>query len=1311
MATVTWNVNKDARIAVSGSYEAGAGKSDQNPFGYYSGYVYRALLGFSYSFSGMVTITSAVLHVKTDGTGGYVESGSNASCYVYRITSSWSEGTAVSLTSSNAVTWANQPSVTSTNRASFNITNSNDTWDSQDITGIIQDAFAAGTFYGLELRSQNEGDASYTHEIVSREQSTSNDPYIVVTYTTNTAPNAPTSPSPTADAILNTLSPTFTATFSDPDVGDLMAQAQVLVYADNGTTLIWDSGAFAATGSGFSKAYTGPALTGNTFYKWQGRTADDDGAWGAYTALQRFKVNSVPNAPSISLAQSPTSDVTTLTPTFNVTHSDPDASDSQLLGYRIILETSGGSAVWDSGDVSTTATTTKSVTYGGSPALSWQSSYRWRARTQDSNGAWGAYSGNATFTTHTTGVPIGLDPTGGEIASSITPTFVGSRATASDVLTSAQIKVFQSDGTTLVWDSGTFTTGVTSTGFSKIYAGTALSSATTYKWQALVTSSVGGTSAWSALQTFVTPDTNTPSGTAPVGSSVTPVTNLQFTFTRTASFTYHQLYVYQSDGTTQVTSDSQGPYTAATSKTFTYTGTLSWNTQYKWKVRVSSDGSNWSSYTGLIAFTTDSAGVPTLNQPSTDAWLGAPEVVDNYDTTTNVTNGTSAATSIDTASADKQTGRGSLKIALTSLTAAATSETYRTVTKNLSKYGGQTPFKIWLRASTLTNLSTVRVRFTFATVSDYAEYTITPSSTSWEQKTVTKGSPAATGGTVNWSNITRIGIRVTAGASAYSGNINVDDLQADATAPSFDGTTYNSEVISTYRIRVYSDSGGTNLVWDSGDTAGSSTTFSKLYTGTTLTKGTTYYWQARYIKSTGPTGNYSALLPFVINSDPNAPSDMTPAAGAVVADSTTPTYSSTFSDSDKTSRGDAPTMYEVEVYRNSDSTLCHSLLKDASLIGGTNTVKSNDAGILVTTGAASPMAYETEYKYRSRYRDSMGAAGVWSSYVVIKPSQSPTATITSPSHLGTVTSPAFNITWSQSSPGSKGQNSYQLKVVRVADAVTLLDTGRVFTSATSFAFPTGYLVNSTSYDVYLKTWDTDSLESAYDVNRFTTSWTAPDPIVDFLGADEPSISAAVLTWVPSNLASSDFRKYTIYRKLVSESSWTKLVDITNQQTSEYNDYLAANTVSYDYKITQFKIVPGDVDLESGDSDIPTVTLDSDSWVVIGADRSESHIFELPVMSAPFAEPVQQEIFEPLGTSRKVIIRGKELGAEGTMQVRWKDSERDVAKAQVNYIKTTAGPHVLKSPFGDIWFVEFSGPSKDYMGGGHMNVTLVWTEVE
>jgi hypothetical protein len=1322
MATVTWNVNKDARICnLNGSLGEGAGASDFNPVGLYVNDLYRTLLGFSYSFSGMVSISSAILWMKSS-TQNYVAFGSSPSVQARRISSSWSEGTSVSLSTSNAVDWDNQPGVTGTESSATGMTETELTWDSVNITTMMQEALAAykasGTsFYGLRIYASSETNTTDVWEMCSREYGTSHDPYIVVTYTTNTAPTAPTNLAPTADAIAQNLTPTFTATFNDPDAGEVMMAYQINVYEDDGTTLKWDSGTI--TGSTINKIYNGPALTGNTFYKWTVRAQDDGGLWGPYqTTMSRFKVNSIPNAPVLSLVQSPTNDITTLTPTFNITHSDPDASDSLMYAYRLVVLNSDLSTRWDTGYVAVTPTATKQVVYAGT-ALAWNANYSWSAYTYDSNGAtYGAFAVYPTFTTHKTGVAIGLTPTGGTVVSlngsgNPMPTFAGARATTNDLLTNANIRVYAaSDLSTILWPSDS-ATGVTTTGFSRAYGGPTLAYGTSYAWQVQVTSSIGGLSDWSALQYFTTPAAGSISMTAPV-SPVTDTTP-DFTFGRATNFNAWNLVVYSladavlwDSGTQTMTSGATKTVTYATGGTINL-ATLAFNTSYKWKVRVSADsGSTWGGgFSGLVQFAMDSAGVPVLNRPASSAWLGAPIVVDNFDSASGITNGANL-----TAAAEGTvyvTGRGSIKY---TGTFTGTQMAYRTFANaiDLSNYGNQTPIKIRSRITSLTSVTGIRVRFasTGGPSANYAEYTITPSTTgAWEQKTVTKGSPTATNGTINWADIKYIGI-VAIYAASVGPTIYIDDLLLDAIAPSFDGSTAGGDTISTYRIRVYA-SDQTTLVWDSGDTAGSSTTFSKLYAGSALSAGSTYYWQASYVKSSGAPGAYSSLYPFTMNSVPIVPSATSPQGGAVLADSLIPVFASTFNDNEKATRADFPTAYEVEVIRNSDSALVYSLYKDTNLTAGTNSTYDGDSGVLKRTGAANPLVYETEYAYRVRYTDSMGAVGSWTSYSIFKPSHTPTVTIGTPADAGVLTSPAVSVTWTHSSSSGKAQNSYRLYVWNTNLASVVYDSGRVYTSGNSYAYPAGTLVNTQTYQFRVMTWDTDGLESPWDINTVSTNWAGPAAIQNFIANGDELYSAVKLDWTQSTLGSS-FRKYTIYRKRLDESVWTILTEIPSINTTHFDDYLTAYGVPYEYKATQWSIVIGDADLESSDSDLATEFLENDAWYVVGYDRNPAHIFELPVLAAPFIEPVQQEVFEPLGTNRKVIIRGKVMGAEGTMTCKWDESQRDAAVLQVMYIKSNQGPHILKSPFGDVWQVEFNGPSKDYELGGHLNVALTWTEV-
>jgi hypothetical protein len=1201
------------------------------------------------------------------------------------------------------------------------------TWYSKDITGLVRQAWnnGTGTFYGIRIMSSDEADANERMDFWSTEQGSSQDAYIVVDYSTNTKPNQPTNLLPSGNTMVETLTPKFTGTFSDPDASEIMKSFQILLYSDSDVQ-IWDSGEILGNASDFTNSgltYNGPSLTGNTFYKFTARTRDDGDLWGDYQVTKsRFKVNSKPNAPTIGLSGSNPADVQTLTPVFSVTHSDPDASDSLMYGYRMYVWNADWTEKWDTGyvSVSSAPAATKLITYAGT-ALSWNTTYYWSAYTYDSNGStygnWGSYP---SFVTHRAGTPIALDPTASEVCAldgsgNPKPTFTGSRASSADSLTSVYIKVFLStDLVSPVWVYGPSATGVSATGFSVPYTTPALQYGATYQWQAQVVSSIGGTSDWSALQTFATPASGSISMTAPV--SPVADTTPDFTFNRTTAFTHWNIVVYKPTNNYADVAWDSGTQAGAGPRTVTYgTGgtvnlaTLAFNTTYKWKVRVSADGgSTWGSgFTGLVAFNMDSAGVPTLNRPAASAWLGTPIVVDNFDSITGITNGANLTATAEGTTYQK--GRGSVKY---TGTFSGTQQAYRTLTTalDLSDYGNQIPIKIRAYISSLTSVTYLRVRFasTGSASTNYAEYTITPTGAgAWEQKTVTKGSPSATSGTINWADIKYIGI-VASYAASVGPTIYIDDLIFDATAPSFDGTTSGVETISTFNIKVYSDAAGTNLVRDMGNVAGSGTTFSRLYDGTALTLGNTYYWQASYVKTSGAPGGFSALIPFTLNSAPIAPSALSPASGTVIADSLVPVFASTFSDNQKASRADFPVAYEVEVIRNSDSASVFNLFKDTGLNGGTNSTYDGDSGVLKRTGAASPIVYEETYSYRVRYHDSKGAEGTWSNYTIFKPSQSPTASVIQPANAGTLTSPAVNVSWSHSSPGSKSQNSYRLYVWNAELSSLVYDSGRVYASATTYAFPAGSLVNNTDYEFRVMTWDTDGLASAWDTNTVSTFWSGPAPISEFLVSSDEDNSRIKLEWSQSAIV--DFRKYVIYRKRSIDSNWVVIAEIPSISTTEHSDYIVAYDTLYDYKITQMKIVVGDADLESGDSDLGTESLENDAWYVIGADRAPTHIFELPVIAGPFIEPVQQEVFEPLGTSRKVIIRGKVMGAEGTLNCKWPSDQRNEASAQIAYIKSNQGPHILKSPFGDLWQVEFSGPAKDYEIGGHFNVSLTWTEV-
>lgn len=1168
MAVLTVYASKDA--SARDANDGWSGYDDHHPVGTLSGVNYRSFIYFPISFSGVTTITDARVWLRAHraGSGNHVlgaSSGQTRTLRLARMTSDWGEGT-----DRGESVWSSAETWGYNNRADAYTTQYGDrvftgytegTWYDIDVTDIVRYWQGGTSNYGLLLRiASNESTEANALEFYSRQAGSGYKPYIEITYTSNVAPDAPTGLSPTADALVNTLSPTLTGTHSDPDTGDYITAHQVIVYADDGTTQKWDSGTVTATGTPttFSATYSGPPLTGNTYYKWKARTRDKGSAWGAYSALQRFKVNTPPNQPTVSITETPASDILTLTPTINVTHSDNDVGDSKMYGYRVILTQSDGTSIWDSGDVDTSGAplTTKTFTYGG-PVLAWGFSYRIKARTKDINGVWGSYSSQYNFSTHATKTPSGLSPDG-EVTSSLTPTFEADRGDSNDTITSYQIIVYANDGTTQIWDSGTLTTNIVSgASFSKVYAGTALALATTYKWKTRATGSIGGTSAYSSQKSFTTPaDTTVPS------LSVTPqtsgkVTTLTPTFngSRATAFTNYQYELYPSTATssnlgTPLFTSSNISQSSATTFASVYGGApaLAWGTTYKWRARVGAP--TLGSYTGLSSFSTDSGGAPTLTAPTHNSWF-------------------------------------------------------------------------------------------------------VPASTA------------------------------------------------------FTGSRTGSDSITSRQVQIYA-SDGVTLVHDTGMVAqGSATTFSSTIdlTAAPFVPGTTYLWRARYTKSTGPIGPYSAFFSFRLNGAPLIPTELFPTPGYANAGSITPTFKASFEDPDENSNADTPTSWEIEIRNNATD----ALIQTKTLTTGLNNSLNTYVWGTNTGGADTALAYATVYKWRTRFTDSKSAVGAWSSYQTFSNAQPPTLSSLTPTNGSNVTTTRPTIGWSYSDPGSLAQNKYTVSIYRVSNGTRVYSTTAV-SAATSVQIPAGYLqYNTESYRADVTVENSSGVPSSTSSTTFQLQLAAPPAIEGLSATVIEDESRIVLDWDASSLAGA-FVTYVIYRRRPGDTDWTMIGTARPESNTTFSDWYAGNSVQYEYRVTVVKLIASEPDLEGPDSDIATASLESDVWMVVGQDRDTTHIFELYVSGESHTRPVQQESFEPLGSNRKAVVRGFVLGHEGSVDVTYQESESWVGRTQIEYLLYYAGPHILKTPFGDVYDVTFGSPDYSYQGGGSLNVTLTWIEV-
>jgi hypothetical protein len=322
--------------------------------------------------------------------------------------------------------------------------------------------------------------------------------YLADYHSANVAPSAPTGLNPTGDERVDTgRTITYSGTRSDPDSGDTLTGYELEVWSDGHGAKLYTTGAVTASGTTFSTARTLPSgyNAGSAYYEWRARTKDSGGLWGAWSAYQRFRPNSVPTTPPY-----PTVEYDSLAPLITGTFSDPDPGNVPSQAEIHVERTDTGADMWLSGAFAI-STSPWSRTYAGS-ALAWGVQYRFRYRTRDALGGWSAWGAYRTITLVQPLGPSAMSPkTESPRQATLTPTLTVAH---SATFRNDEIEVYAANSltSTKLWtrpitaDYG----AVTSKAYT--YAGSALAWGTTYYWRARIEDTSGVVSTWSALYPF-----------------------------------------------------------------------------------------------------------------------------------------------------------------------------------------------------------------------------------------------------------------------------------------------------------------------------------------------------------------------------------------------------------------------------------------------------------------------------------------------------------------------------------------------------------------------------------------------------------------------------------------------------------------------------------------------------------------------------------------------------------------------------------------------------------------------------------------
>ena len=820
----------------------------------------------------------------------------------------------------------------------------------------------------------------------------------------NQAPNQPsdlyTEGAPNPTGVID-LTPEFSAVFSDPDTANTGTYYEIEVNTNNTFTgtVMWDTTQTAtgpitngARSSDFS--YAGTALTENgVTYYWRIRFWDNNGAVSNWSTTANFTMNTsnvAPDAPSVPYAEGVTNPatVTDLTPEFSAVFTDSNTPDTGAY-YEIEVNTNNtftGTVMWDTTQTATGPITngarSSDFSYAGTALTRDGTTYYWRIKFWDNNGAVSNWSATQQFTMDTNVAPNAPTSPLAETAtnpvkvSDITPEFsaIFTDNNATDTGTYYEIEVNTNNTFTgtVMWDTGQTATGpITNNTRSSdyIYAGTALTlDGVTYYWRIRFWDIDGGVSNWSTTQQFTMSGIpNNPTSlltegaTDPTGvTDTTPEFSAIYSDPNADNGTSYEIEVNTHNTFTgtvmwDTAQTATGPITNNTrSSDFSYAGTALTRdgTTYYWRIRFwDIDGvSGWSS-TAQFTMATNTA----PNAPSSPLI----ETVTNPDNVVDITPEFSAIFSDSNA----------IDVAPYYEIEVNTNDTFTGTVMWDSNKTSITPITNGARSSDIPYAGTA---LTFNGTIYYWRIRF------WDD----------TDAVSNWSTTAQF--KMSGAPNAPTSLLTegeatptwVTDYTPEFSAIYSDTNTGDTAVYYEVDVNTNNTFTGT-VMWASAKTAiaaianGARST-DITYAGSTLTKnGATYYWRIRFWDAADNVSDWSSTSQFTMadNLAPNAPTLMYTEGVNNPSGVTdlTPEFSAVFSDTDV---DDIGAYYSIDVNTASDFT--GTILWSSGTTALSPTVANGARSTDISYAGSALTRNGTTYYWRIKFGDGSGAMSPWS---------------------------------------------------------------------------------------------------------------------------------------------------------------------------------------------------------------------------------------------------------------------------------------------------------------------------------------------
>jgi hypothetical protein len=255
----------------------------------------------------------------------------------------------------------------------------------------------------------------------------------------------------------------------------------------------------------------------------------------------------------------------------------------------------------------------------------------------------------------------------------------------------------------------------------------------------------------------------------------------------------------------------------------------------------------------------------------------------------------------------------------------------------------------------------------------------------------------------------------------------------------------------------------------------------------------------------------------------------------------------------------------------------------------------------------------------------------------------------------------------------------------------------------------GYLTQDQSLKFEVTARDTELVESAtVSSSTYNATWTAP---ADVDGVSATSENGSVIVrW--DQVVNALFLKYEIFRRDYGSLEWTMLGEVSSVSSTSYVDYSSGVGNRYDYRVLQYSDNGGGSILGSNPLTAIVVTSSSneDNWFIVPPDNYSLSV-ELYAQSESRSNPFQEEIFEPFGRDRKVVVRTARYGSEGSFEAFIPSDEVSAKLVKLNTILGFNSPVWLKDPYGSVLKVYLGAPEFSYQPVGHLVATINYIEVD